>query len=209
MPVDAKLPSPSQMLYNCKIHTTISPRIHNTDPATLQVQDCLEDWAKKAKSNADKCSKQHALLYAGQPIATFDTLRKIYIPTTVVCILPKDSYQVCTANRTIYHCTRCHVRQCSVKCNDAVQEAPSDTSKQAHTRFPRPVPQPTTTTQQAPQPIAPVLQEPKPAVPLSTPAATPKVTPVPTLTPTQSVAPIQPWRSGYAHMASKYLIIGM
>ena len=31
-PVDAKLPSPSQMLCNCQIHTTIPSRICNTDP---------------------------------------------------------------------------------------------------------------------------------------------------------------------------------
>ena len=41
--VDAKLPSPSQMLYNHKIHTTISSRICNTDPAALQVQEHLKD----------------------------------------------------------------------------------------------------------------------------------------------------------------------
>ena len=33
--VDAKLPSPSQMLYNCKICTTTLSRICNTDPAAL------------------------------------------------------------------------------------------------------------------------------------------------------------------------------
>ena len=56
-PVDAKLPSPSQMLYNCKIHTTILSRICYTDPAALQVQDYLEDQAEHAKSYADKHSK--------------------------------------------------------------------------------------------------------------------------------------------------------
>ena len=42
-PVDAKLPSPSQMLYNHKICTTIPSRIYNTDPAALQLQEHLED----------------------------------------------------------------------------------------------------------------------------------------------------------------------
>ena len=59
-PVDAKLPSPSQMLYNCKIHTIITSRISNTDPAALQVQEHLEDRAKHARSYADKHSKQLA-----------------------------------------------------------------------------------------------------------------------------------------------------
>ena len=56
-PVDTKLPSTSQMLHNCKICTTIPSRICNTDPAALQIQEHLEDWAEQAKSYADKCSK--------------------------------------------------------------------------------------------------------------------------------------------------------
>ena len=90
--VDAKLPLPSQMLYNCKIHTTIPFRICNTNPAALQVPEHLEYLAEHAKSYAHKCSKQIAAYYAGQPIATFDTLRKIWIPATVVCVLSKNSY---------------------------------------------------------------------------------------------------------------------
>ena len=34
-PVDATLPSPSQMLYDGKIHTTLPSRIHNSDPTAL------------------------------------------------------------------------------------------------------------------------------------------------------------------------------
>ena len=127
-PVDAKLPSSSQMLYNCKIHTTIPSRIDNTDPAALQVQEHLEDQAKHAKSYADKHSKQLTPFYAGQPIATFDTPRKIWIPTTIVCVLPKNSYQGCTVNGTINHHTRCNLQECSVKCNDAEPKVPSATS---------------------------------------------------------------------------------
>ena len=94
----------------------------------------------------------------------------------------------------------------SVKCNDAVPEAPSATSKQTHTRFPRPVPQPTTTTHQTPQSLAPVTPEAKPTVPVFTPTATPKVTPVPTPISTPSVAPVQPQWSEHAHTAPKCLI---
>ena len=40
---NVKLLSPSQMLYNCKIHTTIPSRICSGDPAALQVQEHLAD----------------------------------------------------------------------------------------------------------------------------------------------------------------------
>ena len=67
--VDAKLSSPTQMLYNHKIHTTMPSRINNTDPTALHVQEHLGDQAEHAKSYADKHSKQLATFYAGQPIA--------------------------------------------------------------------------------------------------------------------------------------------
>ena len=117
-------------MYNCEICITIPSRICNTDPAALQVQEHLEDWAEHTKSYAGMHFKQIAAFYAGQPIATFDTLRKIWIPSTGFHVIPENSYQVCTANGTIYHNTRCHLQECSVRCNDA------------EPRFPRPVSQP-------------------------------------------------------------------
>ena len=138
--VDAKLPSPSQMLYNHKIQITIPSRIHNIDSAVLQVQEHLEDQAEHTKSYPDKNSKQLAPFYAGQPTATFYTMRKIWIPATVVHVLPKNNYQVHTANGTIYCHTRCHLWECCVRYNDAESKDPLAMSKQAHTRSPRPVP---------------------------------------------------------------------
>ena len=86
-------------------------------------------------------------LYPGQPIATFDTPRKVWILITVVHVLPKNSYQVCNANGTIYCHTTYHFQECSFRCNDADPNAPSATSEQAHIRFPRPGTQPATTIQ--------------------------------------------------------------
>ena len=143
------MPDFPQPLRCCTTARYVTPNhlgSHNTDSAALQVQEILEDQVKHAKSYTDKYYKQLAPFYAGQPIATFDTLRKILIPATVVYVLPKNSYQVHTANGTIYQCTRCHLWEHSVRCNDAESEAPSATSEQANTRFPIPVPQPATTT---------------------------------------------------------------
>ena len=145
-----------------------------------------------------------APFYADQLIATFDTLRKVWILATVVCVLPKNSCQV-----HIYYHTRCHLWEHIVKCNNTVPEVPSASSDQAYTRFPWPVSQPTITAQHAPQSVAPVTPEPKPAVPVSIPAIPPKITPVPTPTSTQSVASVQPQRSGHAHTAPKCLITEM
>ena len=61
-----------------------------------------------------------APLYAGQPVATYDTLRKIWVPATVICILPWSSYLVCTSNGSTYCWMQRHLRECSVKGADTV-----------------------------------------------------------------------------------------
>ena len=38
-PVDAKLPSPAELLYQCQIRTTIPARICNTNLAALQIHE--------------------------------------------------------------------------------------------------------------------------------------------------------------------------
>ena len=38
-PINTKLPSPAEFLYQCQLRTTIHAKIHNTDPAALQVHE--------------------------------------------------------------------------------------------------------------------------------------------------------------------------
>ena len=193
-PVDAKLLSPSQMLYNCKTHATISSRIHNSDPAAppslrvLQATCTILCWYTN-------CHIWH-------PEKNLDTHYSSLCPSQEQ--LPSMHYKW---NHLLL--TRCHLWEHSVKFNNSVPEAPSTPLEQAHTRFPRPVLQPTTTSQQTPQLVEPVTSEPKPTVQVSTPAAMPKVTPVATPTSTPSIAPVQPWQSGHAHTAPKCLITEM
>ena len=52
----------------------------------------------------------------------YNTLCKIWIPVTVVHVMPKDSYQVCTSNDVIY----CHRRQHFCECNVKPTETISD-----------------------------------------------------------------------------------
>ena len=78
-------------LYQWQLRTTIPAKIQNTDPAALQVHEQIATCSNAFKSQADKWCKSLAPLYAGQPIAMYDTLHKIWIPTTVVCILPSTA----------------------------------------------------------------------------------------------------------------------
>ena len=158
MPIDRKLPSAAELLYQCQLRTTILAKICNSDPSALQVHEQIDTCSKAVKSQADKCSKTLAPLYAGQPVATYDTLQKIWVPATVICILPWNSYLVCTSNGSTYCCMQRHLRECSVK---AANTVPSGTTALSSHHF--------LVAQLASPPPAPCMQ-PTPAV--SAPLAT-------------------------------------
>ena len=132
----------------------------------------------------------------------YDTLCKICIPTTVGCILPKDSYQVCTSNGVVYCRMRQHLCEHSVKPTDTTSDVTSATLQVPATphisaRMPAPT-KPAHLLQ--PLPVAPTM----PATPKPQTAAVPEVAPVPApMSATPSVAPVQPRRLGHT---SKHLI---
>ena len=49
-PIDAKLPSPAELLYQCQLRTTIPAKICNTDPAALQVCEWIDTHSNTSKS---------------------------------------------------------------------------------------------------------------------------------------------------------------
>ena len=106
-PIDAKLPSPAELLYQCQLRTTIPAKICNINPSAIQVHEQIFVTCSDAfKSHANKHCKPLAPLYAGQPVAMYDTICKIWILAMVVWVLAKDSYQVCMSNGTVYCCMR-------------------------------------------------------------------------------------------------------
>ena len=140
-PIDTKLPSPAELLCQCRLRTTIPAKICNSDSSAPHIHEQINTHSESAKAQADKCSKTLVPLYAGQPVATYDTLQKIWVPATVIHILPWNSYQVCTSNGSTYcHAWR-HLSECSVK---AANTVPSGTTAtlQAPTRHPFLVAQP-------------------------------------------------------------------
>ena len=141
-PIDTKLPSPAELLYQHQLRTTILAKICNNDPSAIQVCEQIDTCSEAAKSQADKCSKALAPLYAGQPVATYDILWKIWVPATVIHVLPWNSYHICTSNGSTYHCMQRHLHECSVKAVDTVLSGTTATS-QAPTRHHFSVAQPT------------------------------------------------------------------
>ena len=131
MPINTKLPSPAELLYQCKLKTTILAKICNNDLSYTQVHEQIDTCSEATKSQANKCSKTLVPLYAGQPVAMYDTLRKIWIPATVYTC--PNSYQVCTSNGSTYHHMWSHLHECSVKAVNTVQSG-TTTTPQALTR---------------------------------------------------------------------------
>ena len=138
-------------------------------------------------------------------IVMYDTLHKIWIPATVVHVLPKDSYQVHTSNGIVYCCMRQHLCECSVKPTDTTSDVTTATLQApARSHISAPLPAPAKPAQLLqPLPIVPAM----PATPKPKTPAVPEVAPVlPPMSATPSVAPVQPWRSGHACTAPKHLI---
>ena len=124
-PINTKLPSPAELLYRCQLRTTILAKICNNNPSAIEVHEQINTCSEVTKSQADKCSKTLVPLYAGQPVAMYDTLRKIWVPATVTLVLPQNSYQVCTSKGSTYCQMWRHLHECSVK---AVNTVPSGTT---------------------------------------------------------------------------------
>ena len=57
----------------------------------------------------------------------YDSLRKIWVPATVVSVLPWNSYQECTSNGSTYCHTWRHLCEHSVKAVDTVQHGTTAT----------------------------------------------------------------------------------
>ena len=209
MAIDSKLPSPAELLYQCWLRATILAKICNSNQSAMQVCEQIDTCSKATKSQADKCSKTLAPLYAGQPVATYNTLQKIWVPATVICILPWNSYLVCISNGSTYHCMQRHLHECSVKAADTVPSATTATlqalsshcflAAQPASLPPAPCMQPTST---APATLATQMKQ-APAVP-ATPAVQ-KNAPAPKSV-TSHATPVQPWRSSCACMAPRCLI---
>ena len=203
------MPSSHHLLSSCTNASLGLPSLPKSATLTqqpLQVCEWIATHSDTFRSQADKDCKSLAPLYAGQPVAMYDALHNIWVPTIVVHVLPKDSYQAHTSDGTVYHSIRWYLCEYSVKPADSVPDA-TTTTPQAPARPHISVPQPAPTKPAQPvepTPVAPATPKP-PTTAVSTTPAVPKVTPAPTPV-TPSVAPMQPRRSGCAHVAPNCLI---
>ena len=52
-PIDTKLPSPAELLYQYQLRTTIPAKIHNNDPSAIQVCEQIDTCSEAAKLQAE------------------------------------------------------------------------------------------------------------------------------------------------------------
>ena len=169
--------------------------------SSMQVCEQIDTCSEAAKSQSRQMqTKALAPLYAGQHVAMYDTLRKIWVPATVIHVLPWNNYQVHTvgeeySNGSTYCHMQRHLCECSVK---VVNIVPSGTTAtpQALTRHHLSVAQPALpppAQHMQPTPTAPATPATQinqaqavlamPAVQMSTPAPMPV---------TSHATPVQP-----------------
>ena len=139
----------------------------------------------------------------------YDSLRKIWINSTVIHVLPPNSYQVCTSNGSTYHHMWRHLCEHSVKAGNTVPSGTTATLQvmaQHCFSAAQPAPSPSAQCMQ-PTPVAPATLATQmnqvPAVP-TTPAVQRNA-----LVPTSVIShatPVQPRRSDCTPMAPRGLI---
>ena len=139
----------------------------------------------------------------------YDTLRRIWVPATVICVLPQNSHQVCTSNGSTYCRMWRHLCECSVKAVDTIPSGITATL-QALTRhcflaaqpaLPQPA-QHLQPTPAAPTTLATQMKQ-APAVPAMPTVQKNVLSP---MSMTSHATPVQPQRSSHACMAPRHLI---
>ena len=149
-------------------------------------------------------------MYAGQPVATYDTLQKIWVPATVIRVLPWSSYLYALGcNGSTYHHTQRHLHEHSVKAADTVPSGTTATLQALSSHHflaaqpvsppPAPCMQPTSA---APVTLATQMKQ-APAVPVMPAVQKNALAPKSV---TSHATPVQPQRSSCAHMAPRCLI---
>ena len=147
------------MLYNRRIRTTLPGPIRNNNPDADRIREHLDEKSKKSKDHWDNSAQPLAPLYAGQKISFYDTIRKIWIPATILTVLPNDKYRIETTEGTVYNRTRRQLRERSVRPDDT-HTAPAAQQPVPKKAFvykpftPAAVPAPVANAQ-APKPVAP------------------------------------------------------
>ena len=108
-PVDAHLPSPTQLLFQCKLKTKLLTQPGNTDPCAEDHQGRLSEKAVWTKDNHDWWARTLLPLFTGQSISILNPGRGIWISGTVIRKFCHNSYLVKTTTGAVYQCTRKHL----------------------------------------------------------------------------------------------------
>ena len=115
-PVDAKLPSPAEMIFGRPVRTTI-PSYHHTAPLQAHHAQQLKEKTDKMKENHDhNAGPNLPPLYTGQKVRVLDPGDHTWQPATVakVCDQPR-SYEVTSPNGGTYRRNRSQIREITSK----------------------------------------------------------------------------------------------
>ena len=188
-PLDSKIASPVELMYQCHLQSTLPSHLRNTAPDAEDTQEALNNRANKSKANHDHTAgPERAPFYAGQDVSVWDPQRRLWVPAKIIRRTADRAYQIKTPAGSQYTRTRDHLKACHTTAHHTPEEPeelePPTPTAVPHTTTPTVAPATPATSDKSPvpplkpssapvtlarQPVTPQPAKPTPAAPASTP----------------------------------------
>ena len=162
-PLDSKIASPAELLYRCRLQSTLPSCLKNTAPDAEDTQEVLSNRAGKSKANHDHTAgPERAPFYAGQDVSVWDTHRHLWLPAKIIHCTADQAYLIKTPAGSQYTRTWGHLKACQTTALQTPEEP-----KELEPPIPTTVPHTTTPTV---APATPAISD-RPSVPLLKPSS--------------------------------------
>ena len=84
-PLDSKIASPAELMYQRCLQSTLPSCLRNTAPDAEDTQEALNNQANKSKANHDcTAAPERAPFYAGQDVSVWDPQRCLWVPAKII-----------------------------------------------------------------------------------------------------------------------------
>ena len=181
-PLDSKIASPAELLYRCRLQSTLPSRLKNTAPDAEDTQEALSNRAGKSKANHDRTAgPERAPFYAGQDVSVWDTQRRLWLPAKIICRTADRAYLIKTPAGSQYTRTRDHLKARQATALQTPEE-PEELEPPTPTTVPHtttPTVAPTTPATSDRPSVPPLKPSSAPATPAKQPAAPQPAKPTP------------------------------
>ncbi len=134
-PIDAKLPSPAELLFGRRIRTVLPS--HQMPTETTEVHEKLEERRERMKTNHDKhCGPELPPLHEGQKVRVQDQETNIWTPAEVTkpCDQPR-SYEITTPSGSCMRRNRSQIRAVPTEASNTKEKSDQKHKSSKRVRF--------------------------------------------------------------------------